>query len=107
MKFVVVLVALLVLSVIAGVVRKLRGGTFLPQPERDEDRIFMDKRSGRWWRQDPSGTVEEALRPSPEDRRAVGRSLMGSLIGFLVLLLVVWVIVLAIWAVLYLFGYSF
>jgi len=52
----------LVLSVIVGVFRKLRGGTFLPQPERDEDRRFIDKR-GRWWRDNPqSGALEESVR---------------------------------------------
>jgi hypothetical protein len=65
--------------------------------------FFMDKRSGRWWRQDPSGVLEEALRPSPEERRAVWRSFSG----FLAFWLVVWGIVLAIGAVLFLSGYSF
>jgi len=88
-KFAIALVILLGLSVIAGGIRKLRGGTFLPQPERDEDRLFMDKR-GRWWRDDPqSGAVEEALRPSPEDRRAV----RGCLMRLLAFLLVGWTIV--------------
>jgi hypothetical protein len=91
-KFAIALVIILVLCVIAGVIRKLRGGTFLPQPERDEDRLFMDK-DGRWWRKDPqSGAVVEALRPSPEDRRAV----RGSLKRFFVFLLVLWIIVLAV-----------
>jgi hypothetical protein len=92
-KFAIALLALLALSIVAGAVRKLRGGTFLPQPERAEDRLFMDKR-GRWWREDPqSGAVEEALRPTPGDRRQFKSWLMR----LLVFLLVIWAITLAVW----------
>jgi hypothetical protein len=99
-KFAIALLILLALSVIAGVIRKLRGGTFLPPPERDEDRLYMDKR-GRWWRNDPqSGALEEALRPTSEERRTVGRSFRR----FLAFLLVIGIIV---WTILFLSGYSF
>jgi hypothetical protein len=71
-KFAIALVIILVLCVIAGVIRKLRGGTFLPQPERDEDRLFMDK-DGRWWRKDPqSGAVVESATVSRRPPRGEG-----------------------------------
>ena len=66
-KFIIALLFLLIVAIIAGMVRKLRGGTFLPQPERDEDRLFIDKR-GRWWRDDPqSGALEEPYGRRPKN----------------------------------------
>jgi hypothetical protein len=52
---------LLAVSIVVGIVRKLRGGSFLPEPAPGEDRHFNDK-SGRWWRQSEHGTFEEAFR---------------------------------------------
>ena len=90
-KFLIALIGLLVLSVIAGVIHKLRGGTFLPQPERDEDRLYIDKR-GQWLRDDPkSGARVEALRLTPEERRANRRWF----VRVVLFLLVGWVIILA------------
>ncbi|HEU5020192.1 MAG TPA: hypothetical protein VFT69_19695 [Pseudolabrys sp.] len=48
-------------SVLLGVIRKLKGGSFLPEPRPGEDCYFLDKQ-GRWWRQEESGIVEEAFR---------------------------------------------
>jgi hypothetical protein len=62
MKLIEGLLLLLVVCVIAGIVRKLRGGTFLPPPGSDGDHHVQD-RSGHWWRYnaaDPN-TVEQVL----------------------------------------------
>jgi len=64
MYFVLFLLFLLAVSVVVGIIRKLRGGPFLPEPAAGEDRHFKD-RSGRWWRQSDDGTVEEAFRRGP------------------------------------------
>jgi hypothetical protein len=45
------LMALLAACIIAGVFRKLRGGTFLPPPDLGGDHHVKDG-SGRWWRYD-------------------------------------------------------
>lgn len=56
------LLVLLAISVVVGIVRKLGGGTFLPQPGPGEDHLYMDK-TGRWWRQDEqTGVLEEVMR---------------------------------------------
>ncbi len=57
---------LLAASIVAGIVRKLRGGSFLPEPAPGEDRHFKDK-GGRWWRESEDGTFEEAFRRPPAD----------------------------------------
>jgi hypothetical protein len=43
------LLLLLAGCIIAGVIRKARGGTFLPPPGSDVDHHVRD-RSGKWWR---------------------------------------------------------
>jgi hypothetical protein len=58
------LLFLLAGSMILGIIRKLRGGSFLPPPGPGEDRHILDKH-GRWWRERPDGTLEEAFRRSP------------------------------------------
>jgi hypothetical protein len=55
-------------SVLLGIVRVLRGGSFLPEPEPGEDRLFRDNKS-RWWREDATGTIEEAFRKAPPGAR--------------------------------------
>jgi hypothetical protein len=57
------LLALLVLCIVAGVIRKLRGGSFLPPPHSDGDYHVQDA-SGRCWRynvEDPD-TIEQTGR---------------------------------------------
>jgi hypothetical protein len=49
----------LAISIAAGIIRKLRGGSFLPEPAPGEEH-FKD-RSGRWWRESDDGTVEESI----------------------------------------------
>jgi hypothetical protein len=49
MKLMVMLLLLLAGSVVMGVIRKLRGGTFMPPPGSDGDHHVQD-RSGQWWR---------------------------------------------------------
>ena len=66
MYVVLFLLLLLAVSVVVGIIRKLRGGSFLPDPAAGEDRHFKDK-SGRWWRESEDGTVEEAFRRGPAD----------------------------------------
>ena len=59
------LLLILLGCVILGVIRKLRGGHFLPEPGPGEDRLVMDK-TGRWWRYDQqTGAMEDALRRPP------------------------------------------
>jgi hypothetical protein len=56
------LLLLLIGCLIFGVIRKIRGGTFLPPPGSDGDHHVRDK-SGRWWRYNADdGTLEEAFR---------------------------------------------
>jgi hypothetical protein len=65
MYFGIMLLLLLAGSVLLGVIRKLRGGTFFPSPEPGEDAYVKDKR-GRWWRYDgQTGDLEEAFRRPP------------------------------------------
>lgn len=64
MLFIYALLFLLAGSIVLGIIRKLGGGSFLPEPEPGEDRHVMDKR-GRWWREQPDGVLEEAFRRSP------------------------------------------
>jgi hypothetical protein len=59
-----VLLFLLAGSIVLGLVRWLRGGSFLPEPEPGEDRHFLSK-DGRWWREGPDGIIEEAFRKTP------------------------------------------
>jgi hypothetical protein len=62
MKLIVGLLVLLAGCMVVGVIRKLRGGTFLPPFGSDGDHHVRDK-SGRWWRFNADdGTVEEAFR---------------------------------------------
>jgi hypothetical protein len=56
------LLLFLALNVLTGLGRKLKGGSFVPEPSSDEDRHIRD-RSGRWWREEPkTGILEEAFR---------------------------------------------
>jgi hypothetical protein len=52
-------------SVLLGIIRKLKGGSFLPEPAPGEDRLFKDKQ-GRWWREEEGGTIEQAFRKRAE-----------------------------------------
>jgi hypothetical protein len=61
MKLLIGLLFLLGASILAGLWRKLHGGTFLPQPAPDDDHTVQD-RAGRWWRVTPDGSWEEAFR---------------------------------------------
>ena len=68
MKLIIGLFVLLIACVIAGIVRKLRGGTFLPPPGSDGDHHAKDK-DGRWWRyESEDNTVEEVFR-RPDKKR--------------------------------------
>jgi hypothetical protein len=80
-----ILLFLLAASVVVGIVRKLRGGQFLPEPEPGEDRVVLDK-SGRWWRQGEDGTIEEAFR-RPTDARLGIKSILVNTASFYVRLL--------------------
>jgi len=44
-KFIIALLFLLIVAIIAGMVRKLRGGSFLPH-----DGLVMDMKTGQWRR---------------------------------------------------------
>jgi hypothetical protein len=46
MKFIVGLLFLLAISIVMGVIRKLRGGTFLPPPAPDEEYVVHDRTVG-------------------------------------------------------------
>jgi hypothetical protein len=82
------LLVLLAISVVVGIVRKLGGGTFLPQPGPGEDHLFMDK-TGRWWRRDEqTGVLEEVMRrPSRRDPIVTKSVLWGIIRYFLTVLL--------------------
>jgi hypothetical protein len=61
MKLIIMLLLLLAGSMAMGVIRKLRGGTFMPPPGSDGAHHVQD-RSGRWWRYDAEdNTLEEAF----------------------------------------------
>lgn len=53
--------------VVVGVIRKIRGGTFMPPPGSDGDNHVRDK-SGRWWRHEPENNVIEELYGRREGR---------------------------------------
>jgi hypothetical protein len=59
MKFILMLLFLLIVSVIAGVIRVLRGGALLPEPGPGEPHMIFDKKQGRWWRYDPQNKILE------------------------------------------------
>jgi hypothetical protein len=61
------LLLFLVASVVAGAVRKLRGGSFLPPPGSEGEHHFKDK-EGRWWRVADDGSLEEAFRRTKKRR---------------------------------------
>jgi hypothetical protein len=105
MNFIYIILLLLAASVSLGIIRWLRGGSFLPEPGPGEDRHFQDKR-GRWWREEADETVEEAFRhPSGAPSRIV--SMLGGFaqgyvivlvwftIAFLVVGAVAWLFLLA------------
>ena len=76
--FAYMLLALLAASVLAGLIRKLKGGSFLPEPAPGEDRHLLDER-GRWWREDEKGTLEEAFRrPKGTTPAAIARLFIGT-----------------------------
>lgn len=84
------LLLILLVCVILGVIRKLRGGHFLPEPGPGEDRLVMDK-TGRWWRYDQqTGAMEDALRRPPQK--------MSILKGFILpkVRLALWIVLLAV-----------
>jgi hypothetical protein len=68
MTLVVGLLVLLAVCVIAGVVRKMRGGSFLPPPGSAGEHLVRDDKSGRWWRYADDGSLEEAFR-RPKKKR--------------------------------------
>jgi hypothetical protein len=59
MNLILMLLFLLVLSVIAGVIRVFRGGTFLPEPTHPTEPYFEN---GRWWRYNPQTKTLDTLR---------------------------------------------
>jgi hypothetical protein len=62
MIFIVSLLVLLAGCVVLGVIRKVRGGTFLPPPGSDGDHHVRD-RSGKWWRYNAEdGSLQEVFR---------------------------------------------
>jgi hypothetical protein len=62
-NFILMLLLLLAACVIAGAIRKLRGGTLLPEPAPGESHMIYEKKRGRWWRYDPeTNTLEDAFR---------------------------------------------
>ena len=65
MGIVAMLLLLLVACVIVGIVRKLRGGSFLPPPGSAGEHHFRDK-DGRWWRDAEDGSFGRAIPPRKE-----------------------------------------
>jgi hypothetical protein len=61
MKIILGLLVLLAACVVVGMIRKLRGGSFLPPPETVGEHHVRDK-TGRWWRYADDGSLEEAFR---------------------------------------------
>jgi hypothetical protein len=57
---------LLAINMAIGFVRVLRGGSFLPQPDPQDDKTVQD-RNGRWWRVAPDGSWEDAFRRIRKD----------------------------------------
>jgi hypothetical protein len=61
------LLLLLVACIIAGIVRRMRGGSFRPPPGSAGEHHVRDK-TGRWWRYAEDGSLEEAFR-NPKKKR--------------------------------------
>jgi hypothetical protein len=68
MNLIVGLLVLLAACIVLGVIRKLRGGTFLPPPETVGEHHVQDHKTGRWWRYADDGSLEEAFR-RPKKKR--------------------------------------
>jgi hypothetical protein len=86
MMFVYMLLFLLAGSVLLGIMRVLNGGTFLPEPKPGEDHLFRDNKS-RWWREDATGTIEEAFRKQPGKSAAIKLWVLGVVHAYVTLLL--------------------
>ena len=86
MLFVYLLLFLLAGSVLLGIVRVLKGKSFLPDPKPGEDRLFKDNKS-RWWREDAIGTIEEAFRKQPGKSPATKLWFLGVIRSYVSLLL--------------------
>jgi hypothetical protein len=84
MLFVYMLLFLLAGSVLLGILRVLKGGSFLPEP--GEDHLFRDNKS-RWWREDATGTIEEAFRRQPGKSYAIKSWVLGVIRSYVTLLL--------------------
>ena len=80
-----VLLFLLAASIAVGIVRKLRGGQFFPEPAPREDRHIVDK-TGRWWRQSEDGVFEETFR-RPAGAPSVAKSILVNTARYYVQLL--------------------
>jgi hypothetical protein len=85
MLFVYMLLFLLAGSVLLGIMRVLKGRSFLPEPQPGEDRLFRDNRS-RWWREDATGTIEEAFRKQPGNPSAIKLWVIGFIRSYVALL---------------------
>ena len=89
MAFVYMLLFLLAGSVLLGIMGVLKGGSFLPEPGPGEDRLFRDKKS-RGWREDSTGTIEEAFRKQPGKSSAIRFWVLGIIRSYVTLLL--WIV---------------
>jgi hypothetical protein len=85
MMFVYMLLLLLAGSVLLGIMRVLKGGSFLPEPKPGEDHLFRDNKS-RWWREDTTGTIEEAFRRQPGKPSATKLWVIGFIRSYVTLL---------------------
>jgi hypothetical protein len=86
MMFVYMLLFFLAGSVLLGIIRVLKGGSFLPEPGPGEDHLFRDNKS-RWWREDATGTIEEAFRKQPGKSPATKLWVLGVVRSYVTFLL--------------------
>jgi hypothetical protein len=71
------LLLLLAACIVAGIVRKLRGGTFLPPPSPLGGDHHVKDKTGRWWRFDVNNpdTIEPVFRQKQKRRSDSVRTL--------------------------------
>src|SRR4051812_20738426 len=69
MNSIYMLLFLLAGCMLLGVIRVIRGGSFLPEANPGEERHLRD-REGRWWREDADGALQEAFPRREYSRKA-------------------------------------
>jgi len=62
-KFIIALLFLLIVAIIAGMVRKLRGGSFLPH-----DGLVMHMKTGQWRRRNGEAPSADAQGGKPQEK---------------------------------------